>query len=779
VSALAAEALGWTWADGRVALDGVELVVRPGERVLVTGPSGCGKSTLIRLAAGLLPGHGAGERCGSLRVAGSDPAGWTGSERAARVGLVFQEPGDQLVTGRAADEVAFGAISAGRTADVPGWLARVGLPIDPDHPPGELSGGQQQRLAVAAALAGGAGLLLLDEPLAHLDPDGAAELLSTLAELAAEGRAVVLVEHRLEDTIGWADRVVVLRAGRVVWDGPDPPSSLLSGDGLCVPAWRRVLDGGGLDAFGPVALPARTSGSTLLRFTAAELRQGDRAVLRDVDLVLHAGERVALVGRNGAGKSTLLSALAVAAGGRAVHVPQDPDLALFCATVGEELAYGPTERGVPPAVGPADLGLDGLLERAPQALSRGQRLRVAVAAAAAVGPELLLLDEPTAGQHADAVQATLRAVVAARPDGAMVFATHDAALALAFADRVIVLGEGRILDDGPPERALLGLPLPPLQRAQAERGWPLADVERQLAGPYSESSGEPVFFHVPPSAAQAVPVVATGPRAPMAGSYAALCGVAGTGALAVLLDRPASLVLLASIAMAALLSRPLPLRTRVRALGVAVAVVWSTMLSQGLFYGDLPRTSLVSWGPFVVWREGLIWGLLQSLRLVAVGAAGLALALTTSPDRLLGLLRGVGVPGGLAFLAMTALRFVPVVAGEWLVVRAARAQRGRPLHHRAPWAWLGTELLLLRPLVARSLRRARHLAEALESRGFEPRNERGPVPTWTRTDRLTAMAVGGAVAAVAGAQAITGLYLWDVARHPSLNPLYAWVRAWL
>ena len=591
-----------------------------------------------------------------------------------------------------------------------------------------------------------------------------------LEALAGAGTTVILVEHRLEAALAWADRVIVLRDGAPVFDGTEPDPSLLRGDGLQVPPLKQVE---ALGWHGPV-LPGRTEpGPVLVTRPAGPLNRGDRTLCTLPELTIRAGEHIAIVGPNGIGKSTLLAELA--RNPDVVFVPQDPDLSLFCGSVAAELAYGPRERGQAPVVSLADFGLAGLEARSPHGLSRGQRLRLAVASAVAVGPPVLLLDEPTAGQHTDAVHATLDAALAG-VEGTVVFATHDVGLALRYATRVWVLGAEGLVADGPPHEALLHGPLPPLQREQAQRGWPLADVDAQLAstgqGPTAPPSEPGAWI---PREEPETPA----PRGGGLGPAGALAAVVGVGLLAVLLDGAFVLGGLALASLAVLLSRPLAGRTRVRiAMGVG-AVVWSTMLSQGPFYGDLPRTAVVRVGPIALWWEGLAWGAVQSARLVAVSAAGLALALTVSPDRLLGVLRQLRVPGGLAFLAVTALRFVPVVGGEWWIVREARARRGRPLSRRGPGGWVAAEVQMLRPLVVRALRRARNLAESLDSRGFDVRAVpvRSEPVAWV--DRGVITGFGLVVAGVSGAQLVYALYLWELVRYPSLAGFYGWVRVWL
>ncbi|MFV2195868.1 ABC transporter ATP-binding protein [Nocardiopsis sp. LOL_012] len=499
------ELSGWGWKhSGRTAhaLRGVDLTVEPGERVLLLGASGAGKSTLLHALAGLTGPDGAiaGDQEGTLLVDGA-PA----DRRRGAVGLVGQDPETQLVMARAGDDVAFGPENLGVAPEliwprVDAALAAVGFPYGRSHPTGALSGGEKQRLALAGALAMRPRLLLLDEPTANLDPEGAALVRGVLSTLLAETEAtLVLVEHRVADVVDLVDRVVVLEpGGGVAADGP--PGSVFAEHGAAL-AGQGVWIPGAEPA--PV-VPAAPGGPVLAEAAGVAARTPrepgvraapPRTVLSDVDLAVAAGTATALTGPNGAGKSTLLMMLAgLTRPHRGVVLPRGPlagadrrplrrwparrlarhvgtvfqhaEDQFVTGTVRDELLFAPLRAGAARAEAEGWVGellerlrLTALADVHPYTLSGGEKRRLSVATALSSGPlhapDVLVLDEPTFGQDTRTWRELVELLGALRAEGrAVVMATHDEPLLRSLADVRVRVADGRteVCADGP-ERA--------------------------------------------------------------------------------------------------------------------------------------------------------------------------------------------------------------------------------------------------------------------------------------------------------------------------------------
>lgn len=502
-------------------LRGVSLAVPHGQAVAIMGPTSAGKTTLALILAGLAPAMTGGQLRGRALVDGLDAATTPAAQLSTHLGLVFQEPERQLFNMTVADEIAFGLEGLGMDpalirARVAWALRCVGLEGLEERAPWQLSGGQQKRLAIGAILAMQPPILVLDEPMAGLDPAGRREVADALHALRARSGATVIVfEKDAEFAARWADRVAVLAEGKVVLDGPPQAVfqevALLHRLGVAVPQAAELADRlrrrGWSVAFLTAReaaaalsthLPAPSSGAppppTRAKITdrppAVELRgvsfaypTGTQA-LRDVSLSIPAGQTVALVGQNGSGKSTLartlIGLLRPQAGGVLIHgrpvgrrsvgelarevgyVFQNPDHQIFAASAREEVAFGPRNLGlkgealvrrVQEAL--AAFGLEEFADLPPAVMGYGVRRLVTLASVWAMQPDIWVLDEPTTGldaRHTAQLLERLRALAAA--GRTVLFITHDLRLAAELAERIVVLHRGRVALDGPSAEVL-------------------------------------------------------------------------------------------------------------------------------------------------------------------------------------------------------------------------------------------------------------------------------------------------------------------------------------
>lgn len=421
------------------SIDGVDLDIGSGI-TLIAGASGSGKSSLLRAFNGLVPHFHGGTVSGAATVCGHDVLATPTRVLATNVGFVFQDPELQSVYPSVERDVAFGLENIGTPAAVMhrrvgDALERTGIMHLSGRAVATLSGGERQRLALAGVLAMRPRMLVLDEPLSQLDDLGAQALTETIIDLAADGMAVVVAEHRFEHLGALPGRSLAVEGGRIV-DAPPPTHRRISG--------RAIASGAGLAA-APVAW-------SLDDVSAGPMRE---PVLESVCLDGRAGEVVALVGQNGGGKTTLLRTIAGLlppisgtvhrAPGRVAYLPQNPMALLHRPTVGAEVAWtvrGETQSTEATAL-IAELGLLRLVDRDPRDLSTGERQRAAIAAVLAGAPQIALLDEPTRGMDGAARDALCNVILRMRGNGcSIVLATHDRNLAAAVADRTIAVGSG-------------------------------------------------------------------------------------------------------------------------------------------------------------------------------------------------------------------------------------------------------------------------------------------------------------------------------------------------
>jgi len=483
----------------RPALRQINLDVEDGMFLLVAGDSGSGKSTLARAMVGLVPHFHGGSFGGTVIVAGRDTRTHPPRALADVAGFVAQDPGAQSVATRVEDEICFAMENLGvdptlmrkRLEETLDALAIAGLR---DRPLGTLSGGERQRVAIAAVLAAQPRVLVLDEPTSQLDPQSAEDVLGVLHRLNLDlGLAIVLVEHRLERVVQHADRMIVLDDGRIVSDGT--PRAVLATGAATTPLSRlgRALGWEPLPltvregrAFATRARPVprpiaaeEPTGEVLVKARNLRVARGGVEVLHDVTLTARSGECVAIAGRNGSGKTTLLRALIglqrphggarTIAGfdparapveeiaSRVAYVPQSADALLFHETVRGELAFTLRARAPHEDVSAwlAREGLEGFADMHPRDLSVGSRLRVAIAAATAGAPDVVLLDEPTRGMDATGKERLSAQIEAWRAAGAaVILVTHDVELIARAATRVALLAGGEVVLDGPVREVL-------------------------------------------------------------------------------------------------------------------------------------------------------------------------------------------------------------------------------------------------------------------------------------------------------------------------------------
>lgn len=475
-------------------LNNISLSINKGEKVLILGPSGSGKSTLISVLAGIIPEHIEAEVCGKVF-------------KNKNAGVMFQDPDTQFCMLHVDEEIAFSLENrciprSDMDSLISAFMDQAGLKVDKRTPIETLSGGMKQRLALACLLALEPEVLFFDEPTAQLDPAGRKEIFELLNHLAEKtNQTMVFVEHILDGCIEWMDRVIVMNeTGSIIGDGK-PEDILryfhheLEEAGIWRPKlfpekWSDVIRNPAHPL--SVRLSERIKGKRqsategysdrdiVTRTENLDIGYGKKPIVTNLDIKIHKGEWVSIVGENGSGKSTFLKSLIrleqIKKGKiyfqgtelrkwpdrelyeEAGFVFQNPELQFIANTVFEEIAFGGRQRNWPEKQIDTktnqllrEFGLEAHRDTHPFTLSLGQKRRLSVATMLLFDQALLLLDEPTFGQDEKTARELIKRLKERQEQGTtIVMVTHDMDLVDDLSDQVILFSKGRAAYQGTP-----------------------------------------------------------------------------------------------------------------------------------------------------------------------------------------------------------------------------------------------------------------------------------------------------------------------------------------
>ena len=494
-------------AQSEPTLKNLNLTIYKGEKVLIVGPSGSGKSTIGQCLNGIIPNIYKGTSSGQFLIQGKEAFNLSIYEKSHLVSTVLQDTDGQFIGLSVAEDLAFALendmVDLGTMKErVQSWAERLDLMKLLDHRPQDLSGGQKQRVSLAGVLIDESPILLFDEPLANLDPKSGQDIIDLIDQIHEDqGTTTIIIEHRLEDVLYRpVDRVILINQGQVLFNGnPDEllRTTLLAENGIREPLYLTTLRQLGqdidqlehLDRLEDIELTGVNRSIPEATFTktceAEELLKLERIsfayqenhpILKDISLTIPKGQRLAIVGKNGAGKSTLAKAICgfITTEGqytsrgedikqesvkeraeRVGYVLQNPNQMISTNMIFDEVALGLRLRGI----SEEDIkervyqalktcGLYEFRKWPISALSYGQKKRMTIASILVLGPEILVLDEPTAGQDQRNYTDIMEFLDSLQEKGhTIVMITHDMQLMLDYSDRALVVSDGQILAD--------------------------------------------------------------------------------------------------------------------------------------------------------------------------------------------------------------------------------------------------------------------------------------------------------------------------------------------
>lgn len=497
-------------AQAEATLKDISFDIVKGEKVLILGPSGSGKSTLAQCLNGIIPNIHKGQAKGQVLIDGQDVFTQSIYDKSQLVSTVLQDPDGQFIGLTVAEDLAFAlendcANQSEMKDKVALWAERLDLTSLLNHRPQDLSGGQKQRVSLAGVLIDESPILLFDEPLANLDPKSGQVTIDLIDKIHKEvGATTIIIEHRLEDVLYRpVDRILLVNDGTLLFNGsPDEllSSTFLLENGIREPLYVTVLRQLGFDTrdaqnlsqldaldLSGLVLPDRvlkdkrdSSSDSILKVEGLSVSYGDNpAIIEDMSFSLKKGERLAIVGKNGAGKSTLAKALCgfVPSQGKLTYKGQDisqdsiaerserigfvlqnPNQMISQTMIFDEVALGLRLRGIEETEVEERVhevlktcGLFSFRKWPISALSFGQKKRVTIASILVLKPEIIILDEPTAGQDYKTYTDIMNFLDSLQKQGhTIVMITHDMQLMLEYSDRCLVVVEGKIIADDNP-----------------------------------------------------------------------------------------------------------------------------------------------------------------------------------------------------------------------------------------------------------------------------------------------------------------------------------------
>jgi energy-coupling factor transport system ATP-binding protein len=464
----------------QTALKDLSLSLPKGQCFMITGPSGAGKTTLCLAAAGILHHEYGGKKEGTVTLDGKAVSGYSGlSELAEKIGIVFDDPEAQIIFTTVEEEILSALEYRGLEAPVVeerllSVMQMTHLTELRSRSPHNLSGGQKQRVALAATLALGNEILILDEPTSELDEQATRRIVFILKNLKEQGKTILLVEHKFSHFRDIVDTLVVMENGRISSIGS--PADVLADNRMrrmVIPDFSGIRNGP--PGTGSSGFSQNGSERPVIVVSNLSYSYGDIPALDTISLTINTGEFAAIVGENGSGKTTLVkhfNALLCPTSGDvfirnkntrqcsitelSAHVGlvfQNPDHMFFADTVREEIEFGLKNIGiiddierVNHALG--EVGLTHTRELYPRWLSRGERQRLSIACVIAMQPEIIVLDEPTTGLDGNEARLVMEILKKLQRKGhTIIVITHNRQIAEHCADRILTMDKGKIISD--------------------------------------------------------------------------------------------------------------------------------------------------------------------------------------------------------------------------------------------------------------------------------------------------------------------------------------------